>query len=199
MARTAGSHGPATMEAIRAAGLRLIFEHGYETMSLRRLAAEVGIQVGSLYNHISTKQALLFDLIDVHMRALLAELEKALHGIDAPDDRLRAFVAFHVSYHILRKREVFISYSELRSLERDNYAAIVRLRRQYEDALIAILQQGVAAGDFSVGDPRVVAFGILAMLTGVCTWFQPDGRLTADDVIAIYTEVVLSGVLRSCR
>ncbi|HKU04506.1 MAG TPA: TetR/AcrR family transcriptional regulator, partial [Bradyrhizobium sp.] len=40
MARTVGSYGPKTMEAIRKAGLRLIFEHGYEAMSLRQLAAE---------------------------------------------------------------------------------------------------------------------------------------------------------------
>ena len=31
---------PKTMEAIRKAGLRLIFEHGYAAMSLRQLAAE---------------------------------------------------------------------------------------------------------------------------------------------------------------
>ncbi len=62
MARTVGSYGPKTMEAIRKAGLRLIFEHGYAAMSLRQLASEVGIQAGSLYNHIATKQELLFDL-----------------------------------------------------------------------------------------------------------------------------------------
>ena len=67
MARTIGSHGPKTMEAIRKAGLRLIFEHGYAAMSLRQLAAEVGIQSGSLYNHISTKQELLFTLVRDHI------------------------------------------------------------------------------------------------------------------------------------
>ena len=50
------------MQAIRDAGLRLIYRHGYEVMSLRQLAREVGIQAGSLYNHISTKQQLLFEL-----------------------------------------------------------------------------------------------------------------------------------------
>ena len=40
-------------------------------MSLRRLASEVGIQAGSLYNHITTKQELLFDLIKTHMDELL--------------------------------------------------------------------------------------------------------------------------------
>jgi AcrR family transcriptional regulator len=197
MSRTAGSHGPTTMYAIRAAGLRLIFEHGYESMSLRRLAADVGIQAGSLYNHIRTKQQLLFDLIESHMRALLAELGKALHGIEPPVERLRAFVAFHVAYHIARKQEVFISYSELRSLEPENYAAIVALRRLYEQELIDILERGVATGDFVVGDARVAAFGILAMLTGVCTWFRPGGRLTTEEVIAIYTKLVSTGVVRS--
>lgn len=196
MSRTAGSHGPKTMDAIRAAGLQLIFEHGYEAMSLRRLAADVGIQAGSLYNHISTKQQLLFDLIDAHMRALLAELAKALQHIDPPPERLRTFVAFHVAYHIARKREVFISYSELRSLEPENYAAIVGLRRVYEQQLIDILEQGAATGEFVVGDARVAAFGILAMLTGVCTWFRPDGRLTTREVIAVYTEMVATGVMR---
>src|SRR5258707_613564 len=46
MARTIGSYGPKTMEAIRKAGLRLIFEHGYSAMSLRQLAAAVGIPAG---------------------------------------------------------------------------------------------------------------------------------------------------------
>jgi AcrR family transcriptional regulator len=123
MARTIGSYGPKTMEAIRKAGLRLIFEHGYEAMSLRQLAAEVGIQAGSLYNHISTKQELLFDLIQDHINELLRQLDRAMEGKQDPDERLRAFVAFHVTYHVTRKREVFIANSELRSLEPKNYEA----------------------------------------------------------------------------
>src|SRR5207344_2443537 len=86
MARTIGSHGPRTMEAIRKAALRLIFEHGYAAMSLRQLAAEVGIQSGSLYNHISTKQELLFDLIRDHINELLRQLDRALQEKQRPVD-----------------------------------------------------------------------------------------------------------------
>src|SRR5215475_1095610 len=133
MARTIGSYGPKTMEAIRKAGLRLIFEHGYEAMSLRQLAAEVGIQAGSLYNHISTKQELLFDLVQDHINELLRQLELALEGKDRPVEKLRAFVAFHVLYHMTKKREVFIANSELRSLDAKNYAAIVTLRGAWRE------------------------------------------------------------------
>jgi len=195
MARTIGSHGPTTMEAIRKAGLRLIFEHGYAAMSLRQLAAEVGIQPGSLYNHISTKQELLFDLVQDHMNTLLRALEQALRDKQGPAERLRAFVTFHVTYHMTRKREVFIANSELRSLEPKNYAAIVALRSTYEQRLADILADGVAEGVFEVVDNQVATFAILALLTGLCTWYRPGGRLTREAIIAAHEKLVLSGVM----
>lgn len=197
MARTIGSHGPRTMEAIRKAGLKLIYEHGFEAMSLRQLAAEVGIQVGSLYNHISTKEDLLYDLIRAHMDELFLQFDAAMGTVDGrgAEERLRAFVAFHVTYHIVRKREVFIGASELRSLEPNHYEEIVTLRRRYERRLIDILEQGEADGLFRCGDVRVAAYGILSMLTGVCTWFRPHGRLSKEQVIAIYSDQVLGGLM----
>jgi AcrR family transcriptional regulator len=194
MARTIGSHGPKTMEAIRRAGLRLIYEHGYEAMSLRQLAAEVGIQAGSLYNHISTKQELLFDLIQDHINELLRQLDRALEGQDGPVEKLRAFVAFHVVYHMTKKREVFIANSELRSLEPKNYDAIVALRGAYEQRLADILKEGVSEGVFEVADTQVATFAILALLTGLCTWYRPGGRLTKEAIVAAHEKLVLSGV-----
>ena len=194
MARTIGSHGPTTLEAIRKAGVRLIFERGYEAMSLRQIAAEVGIQAGSLYNHISTKQDLLFDLVQEHINDLLRELDLALEGKADPVEKLRAFVAFHVSYHMTRKREVFIANSELRSLEAKNYDVVVALRGAYEQRLAQILTDGVSEGVFEVVDIQVATFAIIALLTGLCTWYRPGGRLTRDAIIAAHEKLVLSGV-----
>ena len=194
MARTIGSHGPKTLEAIRKAGVRLIYEHGYEAMSLRQLAAEVGIQAGSLYNHISTKQDLLFDLVQDHINDLLRELDLALEGKADPVEKLRSFVAFHVTYHMTRKREVFIANSELRSLDAKNYDAVVALRGVYEQRLSQILIDGVSDGDFEVVDIQVATFAILALLTGLCTWYRPGGRLTRDAIISAHEKLVLSGV-----
>ncbi len=194
MARTAGSHGPATMEAIRKAGLRLIFEHGYEALTLRQLAADVGLVSGSLYNHIKTKQDLLYTLIHNHMVDLLANLDKALAGAADPHAALTAFVAHHVTYHMEKRYEVFIANSELRSLEPANRATIVAMREQYEQRLIDTLEQGVAAGLFKSMDCRVGAFAIIAMLTGICNWYRPDGRLSPRELVELHTRLVLKGV-----
>ncbi|ABS64393.1 transcriptional regulator, TetR family [Parvibaculum lavamentivorans DS-1] len=196
MSRTAGSSGKKTQAAIREAGLDLIYAQGFDAMSLRQLAARVGLQPGSLYNHIATKQDLLYDLIHNHMVTLLERIDAELEGIEPPLDRLKAFIAFHLTYHIERKREVFIGSAELRSLEPRNRKKIVALRRAYEDRLSGILETGAARKLFKIDDVAVSAYAILAMLTGICTWYDPKGRIGRKELIDIHTRLILQGVLK---
>lgn len=196
MSRTAGSSGKKTLAAIREAGLDLIHEHGFEAVSLRQLAARVGLQPGSLYNHIETKQDLLFDLIHNHMVTLLQSVDAELDGIEEPLAQLKAFIAFHLTYHIERKREVFIGSSELRSLDPKNRKKIVALRRTYEERLCDILERGTEKRLFKIDDIPVGAYAILAMLTGICTWYDAKGRIDRKTLIDIHTRLVLQGVLK---
>ncbi|MBX6745738.1 MAG: TetR family transcriptional regulator [Acetobacteraceae bacterium] len=195
MARITGSNGARTAAAIRDAARGLIYRHGYAAMNLRDLAAEVGIRPGSLYNHITTKQGLLFDLMSEHMTSLLAETDAALATAGPePMARLRAFIAHHLLYHFERRQEVYIANFELRALDPPNYARIVAMRRDYEGRLIALLEAGVAAGALEVADSRITAYAILAMLTGVCTWYRPGGRLSKEELVALHTALVLDGI-----
>ncbi len=194
MARTLGSVGEKTFEAIRAAGTRLIWQHGFEAMSLRRLAAEVGIQPGSLYNHFETKQALLFDIVREHMATLTARLDEALVGHEAPRERLVAFTSFHARYHMTRRMQVYVANSELRSLDPENRAEIVGLRRAYERRLETILEAGRDAGLFHVADLKITTYALISMMTGICEWYQPDGRLTEAELVAIHVDMVLRAV-----
>jgi len=194
MARTVGSSGPKTAQSIREAGLRLIYRHGYEAMSLRQLGTEVGIQSGSLYNHIASKQALLVEIVLDHMQTLIARLDAALDGVEGPAARLEAFCRLHLTYHMTRRAEVVIANMELRSLEPDNRAAAVALRDAYETRLTDILRDGAACGQFHIEDARVTTFAIIAMLTGICMWYRPDGPRSQEELIAIHTELAMRSV-----
>ena len=84
MARTAGSHSALTAPRIREAAQALFAQHGYAAVSMRQIAAEVGVQVGALYNYTSDKQSLLFDLMSSHLDDLLSALS---HARKLRDDR----------------------------------------------------------------------------------------------------------------
>lgn len=176
------------------AGLELIYEHGYEAVSLRRLARAVGIQSGSLYNHIRSKQELLAGLVVTHLRDLLEAADDALSEIEDPEAALRAFIAFHLTYHVSRKREIYIANSELRSLEPENRRRAVELRHKYEGRLIGILEDLADRSHFRLREPRLTAYAILAMLTGVAAWYRADGRLPLKTLIELHTDLVFNGL-----
>ena len=193
MARKQGSHSDITGPKVRDAALRLIAQHGYAAVSMRQIAAEVGIQAGALYNYTPDKQTLLFDLMQGHMADLLAALE----DLDLRGDaltQLEAFARFHIRYHLPRPDQVFVSYMELRNLSEENFAAVEAMRRQYEDALEEILQAGVAEGVFAIPDPRVTTMALIAMLTGISNWYRAGGRLETETIEAIYWDMVRRAV-----
>jgi AcrR family transcriptional regulator len=197
MARKTGSHGDITGPKVHAAALRLIARHGFAAVSMRQIAHEVGVQAGALYRYTPDKQTLLFDLMRGHMDALLAARAAATGGVavfDTPLIRLDEFVRFHIRFHLERPDAVFVSYMELRNLTPENFAALEALRRDYEDQLEVILQSGVAAGEFGLTDTKITTLAIIAMLTGLTTWYREDGRLPLTQIERIYTGLVRGAV-----
>lgn len=193
MARTQGSHSDITGPRVRAAALKLFARHGFAAVSMRQIAGEVGVQAGALYNYTPDKQSLLFSLLKGHMDELLsAWAEEGVRG--DPLDRLACFTRFHIRFNVERPDAIFISYMELRNLEPENFAVIERLRRAYEDELECILRDGVAAGVFEVPDLKIATLAVIAMLTGVNTWYRPGGRLSLDEVQRIYWDMVRRAV-----
>jgi len=194
MARKTGSHSEITGPRVRAAALKLFAQNGYAAVSMRKIAREVGVQAGALYLYTPDKQSLLFDLMRDHMTDLLAALEDAVPAIGGATLRLKDFTRFHIFYHLERPEAVFVSYMELRNLTPENFQIIETLRRTYEDKLQAILQQGQKAGQFDLPDTKLATLALIAMLTGVNTWYRHGGRLGPDKVAAIYWDMVRKAV-----
>jgi len=188
MARTQGSHSAVTAPRIRDAAQHLFARHGYAAVSMRQIAGEVGVQVGALYNYTADKQSLLFDLMIAHLEELLSALGDEPIA-DDPVHALEQFTRFHIRFHAERPEAVFIAYMELRNLTPENFAQVEALRHRYEDRLTDILMRGQQAGVFDIQDARITTMALIAMLTGVNTWFRQTGRLSLEEVEAIYWDM----------
>ena len=185
MARKTGSHSEITGPKIKQAALVLFARHGFAAVTMRQIAANVGVQAGAIYNYTPDKKALLFDLLHGHMADLLSKWAVELVPKN-PIAALDHFVAFHLDFHIKRPELVFISYMELRNLSEANFKAIVEQRRIYEKIIYNLILSGVVSGDFLVPDPKITSLALIALLTGPVDWFREDGRLTSDELTRQY-------------
>jgi len=193
MARKQGSHSEITGPKVRASALKLFARHGFAAVSMRQIAADVGVQAGALYTYTPDKQSLLADLMRGHLTALLEAWAKERDGASAITD-LQRFVAFHLHYHFDRPDEVFVAYMELRNLTDANFEDVERLRQEYEGALREILERGATSGEFRIVEPAVTTRALIALLTGVNTWYRDGQRLSREDVVEIYWGLVAGSV-----
>ncbi|HHX90311.1 MAG TPA: TetR/AcrR family transcriptional regulator [Paracoccus sp.] len=206
MARKPGSRADVTGPRLRDAALRLFARHGYAAVSMRQIAAEIGVQAGALYLYIDDKQSLLFDLMQAHMQDLFQAWQDSLAQDSLAQDstaraiegralaRLEHFARFHIRFHAARADAVFISYMELRNLTPENFARIEALRRRYESELEAILRAGQAERSMALPDTKLATLAIIAMLNGVNTWFREGGRLSRATVEDIHIDMIRKAV-----
>lgn len=193
MARKTGSHAEITGPKVRAAAATLFARYGFAAVSMRQIAAEVGIQAGALYLYTADKQSLLFELMRDHMEEVLTSWTP---GDGPADAELERFTRHHIGFNLDRPDQIFIAYMELRNLSPENFTIIEEMRGRYEARIEQILTRGVAEGVFAVPDPKLATMAIIAMLTGVTTWYREGGRLSRDDVAAIYWDMVRKAVGR---
>ncbi len=83
---------------ILAAAAELFVEQGYEGLSLRKLASQIGYTAPTIYLHFENKDALLFALLDEGYNQLGAQLRAAVDSAVDPLAALealgRAYIAF---------------------------------------------------------------------------------------------------------
>lgn len=182
-------------EQVRAAALRLFKEKGYHATSMRDIANAVGINKGSLYSYIKTKEDLLIPVFEQAMGVLLAQIEQiTADGSLTPSVRLMRAIHAHVSA-VANNLDVLTVYlSEWRQLGAESLATNRMQRERYAALFHEILRDGIAAGEFRPMDSRIVMLGMIGMCNYLFRWYRPDGRLTPDQVADELIEMVMQGV-----
>lgn len=181
-----------TAQNIRDGAAKLFFERGYDATTLRQVASSAGLKVGSLYNHIDSKEHLLLQIMGGIIDDLLERVEKAVAAATGDSvDLLQAALAEHITFHAERAQEVFIGNAELRSLPADAREVVIKKRTEYELFLEKLV---TAAGEDKLAeviDAKIHVYSFVAQATHIAGWFKPGGRFSLEEIAQIYTRLAL--------
>lgn len=157
---------PLTRARMLALAQALFARKGYAGVSMREIAAALGVRPGTLYRRAADKQTLLFDLMQAHLQALEAVRAAAAPG-PAAIDRLATFVQGHLDVQLDRPEAARLVALERQNLAPENRARVETALRDHLRALEAILEAGVASGQLRVPDTRLGALAVIALLDGL--------------------------------
>lgn len=182
-------------EAILDAAMQLFGKLGYTGTSMRDIAGAVGVLPGSLYAHIASKEALLVDIVEGGINRFLAAVGAHAASGASAIDRLRAMIVAHVVVVADNPERSLVVFHQWRYLGEANIQAAIGKRRDYEQAFIGVIEDGMKAGVFRADlNLRIAVLTILGALNWSAEWLSPQGKLTPEEVGGLLADTLLMGV-----
>ena len=169
--------------------------NGYAATSIRDIARALDLQGPSLYAHVTSKEDVLWAIVDRAAARFeaAADLTEGPAGdpTGGPESRLSALVRAHVAVIVADAGAAGVFVHEWRALGHDRRAVILVRRDAYERRFRAVIEDGMATGAFVMTDAGLAATAILSMLNGIPGWFDPAGRLGPDRVADHFADFAL--------
>lgn len=183
-------------EQIFAEAVRIFRQKGYHATSMRNIADAVGLQKGSLYHYLPSKQTLLFRIFERSSGALTQQLEAIIASPASPPDKLRRAIESHLVALCDQLDTYTVYLSERRALSQRYHAKVRAEGEKHAHLIEQILQEGIARKEFRAQDTKMAALAILGMCNWLYQWYSPDGRLTPQQIAEIFSDIVLDGLAR---
>jgi TetR/AcrR family transcriptional regulator, cholesterol catabolism regulator len=183
-------------QAIEDVASDLFRERGYAATSIRDIARALSVQGASLYAHVTSKEDVLWAIVDraatrFEAAADAAEAEAESHRPGDSAEAIAALVEAHVDVLTANVDEAGVFENEWRSLGEERRQQILDRRHAYQARFRRHVEAGIAGGEFAMTDPSIAVSAILSAINGVAAWYDPDGRLPADRIADHLVDLVL--------
>jgi AcrR family transcriptional regulator len=171
---------------------KLFARQGYHGTSIGDIAEALGVQKGSLYAHIDSKEDLLYET----MREGADAFHAALDAIpdDAPaTEKIRLALRGHLRVVAEQLDVATVFVQEWRYLEGARRDEIVAERRRYEERIRELFREGRELSELRADlDDASAALLLLSAANWAYTWLQP-GRDT-DDLADRFFALLVDGM-----
>jgi AcrR family transcriptional regulator len=171
---------------------RLFAEKGYHGTSIGDLAEAMGVQKGSLYAHIASKEDLLFETMLDGAEAFHGALDAIDEALPATEKIRRAMRAhLRIVAEQLDVATVFVQ--EWRYLDGKRRERIVAERRRYEERIAGFFREGRELGELrSDLDDWAATMLFLSAANWAYTWLRRGGD--TDAVADRFFALLLDGI-----
>ena len=178
--------------------LKMIHQTGYRGTTMRRVAEELDCDVANLYNYLSSKQQVLED----HLMALSADFHQQIDQILTSQlssvDKLAVLVHHYVTMSYQRPYAMSLLVNEWRHLEDKIQRKFLQERRQYEQKVRLLIEEGMQKHEFKALNVEVATHLVLSATRWLFTYYTARGKKPNPlDLEAQILEFIQTGICQS--
>jgi TetR/AcrR family transcriptional regulator, cholesterol catabolism regulator len=172
---------------------RLFAERGYSGTSVSDLTEATGLGKGGLYRYIDSKENLLVEISARVMNPLITRIHEVCVLPESPLVKLRLISEAILDGIAERPDYVWVYEHDYRYLTGENRARFLAQRRAFEEPLLDLGREAVAAGLFRDTDVRLLMFQFFSLHKQVAQWFHKGGGWSAAELSQEYCRTLFNG------
>lgn len=172
---------------------KLFKERGYSAVTMRDLASAMGIKAASLYNHITSKQEILKEIIISLAEEFTQGLELIQQSNTSSIEKIEEVVKLHVNITSQNTYGMASLNNDWMHLE-EKLEYYLKLRSNYEEELRKIIAEGVKKGEIIDENIEIMLFSILSTLRSLYLWIPKKDYLTPDKLSQQLSTVLVKGI-----
>jgi AcrR family transcriptional regulator len=194
MAKIKATENNSKREIIIVQAAKLFKEKGYKAASMRELAAAVGVEAASLYNHIDSKDDLLnaicmnvanrytlyMDTIENEQLTVIEKFEKLLR--------------FHVKEMMTNYEEVYVTDHDWRNMQEPHLSEYREMRRNYRKRFAAIVQRGIDEKEIKPIDANTIVMISINAIAAVDQWHRIVHKVNSKDLEDNIVTILVDGI-----
>lgn len=162
---------------------RLFNQKGYANTTVRDIAAEAGIQSGSIFHHFSNKEEILFGVMNEVVIAMDAALKQSLSEADTLDKKIRTIISNEVRFvHGTTSSASRVLLYEWRCLSPEKQKDVLKGRSHYYQMWNDILEEAFEKGLIQV-EPEYLRQLVHGAIVWTAHWYRKDGKLSIEQLI----------------
>jgi AcrR family transcriptional regulator len=169
---------------------------GYDNTSMSDVATAAGLTKAGLYHHVSSKESLLFTVLDSGLDFTESYVLKPLDSIADPLDRLKAMIDRHLRL-VLEERNLEVTglLHECKTLSPSDRTRINRRKKEYVRMTTKLVGDVVKKYEVKDVNPKLAAFALLGMLNWTYQWYKPSGSSSREEIVETFQQIFLQGIL----
>jgi AcrR family transcriptional regulator len=189
---------------ILAAARSIMEQRGLEAVTMEEIAAAAGVAKGTIYLYFQGKEGLILALVSQTGENLLKDLEAILKTPETPGEKLRRAVTMLLGY-LERERALFPVYArDLQKGDRPRRQGGRPHIRDLEEKFVALMTrlfaEGMATGQFTPADPRLLTFLLRGLLRAVGYYQMAEGAKDAvKEALPVLLTLLSSGLMRQAN
>jgi AcrR family transcriptional regulator len=121
--------------------IKVFTERGFHRATVREIAEEAGLTMGSLYNYVRTKEDIIYIVYDYVTRALREETTKAISEVRNPERRLQTALSQNLKAVYEYQDIIMFLYKESAFLDKESLGVVLARESEYIELFENLLRE----------------------------------------------------------